>query len=179
MKRWLMVAVLVAISGGALYYSERHKPEKPSHVGPEGMLNAAAGVQREISRIPARVVRLSDQEETQIGDSIAASYGARGGALNAADAATEQYVNDVGRQVAANAYRKLNYRFHYIPQPGFINAFALPGGHVFIGKGLMQLMDSEDELASVLGHEVEHVDHYHCNERVAVEARCGTFRCRG
>lgn len=50
-----------------------------------------------------------------------------------------------------------------------MNAFALPGGHVVIGAGLIELMDSEDELASVLGHEIEHIDHYHCAERVQTE----------
>ncbi|HEX3582913.1 MAG TPA: M48 family metallopeptidase, partial [Thermoanaerobaculia bacterium] len=53
---------------------------------------------------------------------------------------------------------------------GFVNAFALPGGHVFIGAGLVEHMTTEDELAAVLGHEVEHVDHYHCAERLQVEA---------
>jgi predicted Zn-dependent protease len=52
-----------------------------------------------------------------------------------------------------------------------VNAFALPGGHVFIGAGLVAMMDSEDQLAGVLGHEVEHIDHYHCAERVQLEAR--------
>jgi predicted Zn-dependent protease len=83
----------------------------------------------------------------------------------------EKYVNAVGRHVAAHAHRKLDYKFHYLPDADFINAFALPGGQIFIGKGLIALMDSEDELAGVLGHEVEHVDHYDCNERVAIEAR--------
>src|SRR5438309_10241930 len=52
-----------------------------------------------------------------------------------------------------------------------VNAFALPGGHVFVGGGLLRFMDTEDQLAAVLGHEVEHIDHYHCAERVQVEAR--------
>jgi predicted Zn-dependent protease len=41
---------------------------------------------------------------------------------------------------------------------------------VFIGTGLMDLMASEDELANVLAHEIEHIDHYHCVERFQVEA---------
>ena len=50
-----------------------------------------------------------------------------------------------------------------------INAFSLPGGPIYVGEGLLDLMTSEDELASVLGHEIEHIDHYHCAERVQVE----------
>ncbi len=169
MKRWFLVAALAAAALAAIYYSESRHTE--SHVGPEGVLNALAGVQREISRVPARVVRLSDQEESRIGSSMAERYAARSRGATEEDAAAERYVNAVGRAAAAGARRKLDYRFHYIPDAGFINAFALPGGHIFIGKGLLHLMKTEDELASVLGHEVEHVDLYHCNERVSVEAR--------
>jgi len=52
-----------------------------------------------------------------------------------------------------------------------INAFSLPGGPVYIGEGMLDLMMSEDELANVLAHEIEHIDHYHCVERVQLEAK--------
>jgi len=168
MKRWLAVAGLAVIAGLAIFYAERRKPE--SHVGPEAVLNAVAETQREISRVPAHLMRLSDEEEIEIGDSMAARYAsARSGWQEETDAPIEKYINVVGRNVAARARRKLDYKFHYIPDSGFMNAFALPGGHVFIGKGFLLLMDSEDELANVLGHEVEHVDHYHCAEKIQVE----------
>jgi len=67
--------------------------------------------------------------------------------------------------------RNLHYQFHYVPQLSFVNAFALPGGHIFVGAGLLTLMQSEDALAAVLGHEVEHVDLRHCAERVQTEQR--------
>ncbi|HWX54525.1 MAG TPA: M48 family metallopeptidase [Verrucomicrobiae bacterium] len=171
MKRWLVLLALLIAAGAALYYSQRHKTE--TRVGPEGALNALADAQRELSRVPAGLARLSDEEEIRIGDTMATDAAAamRTGWNERTDAAIERYVNVVGRHVAVGAQRKLDYRFHYLPDANFVNAFALPGGHVFIGKGLMLLMDTEDELASILGHEVEHVDRYHCNERVAVEAR--------
>ncbi|HXZ19718.1 MAG TPA: M48 family metalloprotease, partial [Candidatus Acidoferrales bacterium] len=75
----------------------------------------------------------------------------------------------VGEAVKAHAHRQLPYQFHYVADVNFINAFALPGGHVFIGEGLMTLMTTEDALAAVLGHEIEHIDHYHCAERVKLE----------
>jgi len=83
----------------------------------------------------------------------------------------QAYVTWVGTSVSAYAHRKLPYRFHYIPEPNMINAFSLPGGHVFIGGGMIALMRDEDELAAVLGHEVEHVDLRHCAERVQFEAQ--------
>ena len=169
MKRWLILIVILGVSGGALYYSQRQKKETP--VGPEAMLNALAETQREMSRLPAGIVRFSDPDEIRVGDAMAQRYVAQRGKLSAADAEIENYVAEVGRAVAVHARRKLDYRFHYIPSANLVNAFALPGGHVFLGKGMLRLMDSEDELASVLGHEVEHVDNYHCNDRVALEAR--------
>jgi predicted Zn-dependent protease len=57
-----------------------------------------------------------------------------------------------------------------VARPSFVNAFALPGGHVFVGEGLLKLMQSEDALAAVLGHEVEHIDLRHCAERAETEA---------
>jgi predicted Zn-dependent protease len=53
--------------------------------------------------------------------------------------------------------------------PYFINAFTLPDGHVYVGAGLLSYIDSEDELAAVMGHEIEHIDHSHCAERVQQE----------
>jgi predicted Zn-dependent protease len=83
----------------------------------------------------------------------------------------QDYVTAVGRKVAVHARRKFDYKFHYIADESLVNAFALPGGHVFIGKGMVRLMQTEDELASVLGHEVEHIDNYHCVERYQLKAR--------
>lgn len=169
MKRWLGVMALVLIAGAAIFYAERWKTE--SHVGPEAVLNAVAETQREVSRIPAHLTRLSDDEEIEIGDSMAARALASRAWDEAKDAPVEKYINLVGGIIAARAHRKLKYRFHYIPDATYFNAFSLPGGHVFIGKGFLLQMDTEDELASVLGHEVEHIDHYHCVEKIQLETR--------
>ena len=169
MKRLLGLALILISAVAVLYYSQHRRPD--SHVGAEGVLNALADTEREISRIPARLTRLSDAEEVSIGDAMAQSYDAPRGLRTQRDREMQEYVARVGRIVSGRARRKLDYKFHYIADPGFVNAFALPGGHIFIGEGLIRLMDTEDELASVLGHEIEHVDDYHCAERVQVEAR--------
>jgi predicted Zn-dependent protease len=166
MKRLLILAVILAACGVALYYSERHKQEV--RVGPEAVLNALADTQRELSRVPAAATRMSDEEEIRIGNALAEHYTTQ---YANGDPVMQDYVSMVGRKVAGRAHRKFDYKFHYVPEESLVNAFALPGGHVFIGKGLIQLMESEDELASVLGHEVEHIDNYHCVERYQLKAR--------
>lgn len=166
MKRLILLVLVLAAAAAALYYSERHRQE--SRVGPEAVLNALADTERELSRMPAAVTRMSDKEEISIGNTLAKRYSMQYGT---GDATMQDYVTAVGRKVAGRARRKFDYKFHYVPDETLVNAFALPGGHVFIGKGLLRLIETEDELASVLGHEVEHIDNYHCVERYQIKAR--------
>lgn len=161
----------MAAVGAALYFN--HHRQTQVETGPEALTNWAADVSRETSRVPMRVTRLSDAEEVRIGDDMARHQ--LGGRYqqyqySAADLAFEQYLNQVGSALALRTQRKLAYHFYYIPDEHLFNAYALPGGHIVMGKGLMRVLDSEDELAAVLGHEIEHVDRYHCMDRVQVEA---------
>jgi len=166
MRRLIILIVILAAAAAALYYSGRHKQE--ARVGPEAVLNALAETERELSRMPAAVTRMSDEEEIRTGNALAERYSAQYGQ---GDALMQDYVATVGRKVAAHARRKFDYKFHYVPDETLVNAFALPGGHVFIGQGMIRLMQTEDELAGVLGHEVEHIDNYHCVERYQLKAR--------
>ncbi|MGQ5525346.1 M48 family metalloprotease [Chitinimonas sp. PSY-7] len=78
-----------------------------------------------------------------------------------ADAKLQQYVNKVGRWVAQQSDRPdLPWVFGVIDSPA-VNAFAMPGGYVFVSKGLYQQLASEAELAGVLGHEIAHVQQKH------------------
>ena len=172
MKRFLILALLLVGVGAALYFNHRRQTQVDA--GPEALSNWAADLGRETSRVPMRVTRLSDAEEVRIGNDMAQNeLGNRYQQYqySAADLAFEQYLNQVGNRLAQRAKRKLTYHFYFIPDEHLFNAYALPGGHIVVGKGLAQVLDSEDELAAVLGHEIEHVDRYHCMDRVQVEAR--------
>lgn len=75
------------------------------------------------------------------------------------------YVNKVGRRVAANTERAdVAYKFYVLDTP-MVNAFALPGGYVYVSRGLLAQANSEAELAGVLGHEVGHITGRHSAER--------------
>jgi predicted Zn-dependent protease len=160
--------LVLAASAGALYYAQR---EKASHVSANAILELAADAQRDLTRVPMHLTRISDEEEIAIGKELSAQYAAIDQPMSAEQKALQAYVRRVGGTVAAHAHRALPYEFHLIPDGNFINAFALPGGPVYIGEGMARLMMTEDELANVLGHEVEHIDHYHCVERFQVEAK--------
>ncbi len=76
------------------------------------------------------------------------------------------YVEKVGRRALSHIPDKhFDFSFHVADDPT-LNAFCLPGGNIFIFRGLIQLMDSEDELAGVLCHEIGHEQARHFAERV-------------
>lgn len=168
MRNWAGFGAALALLAAGLIWSEAAKPE--AYAGAEPVINFIADSQRELTRLPATFARLPDDEEIAIGRRLETEYVPILVGRSGQDQFVEDYVQTVGARVASHAHRKLPYRFHYIPASNFVNAFALPGGVVFIGGGLMRLMNTEDELAAVLGHEIEHVDHYHCAERVQMEA---------
>jgi predicted Zn-dependent protease len=169
MRRPFALIALLALCGAALYLAERRK--HPDAVSANAVVNMAADWQRDLSRVPLHLTRLSDEEEIRIGDALDEQYTSSRSPANPEQRATEQYINEVGARVAAHARRRLPYRFCLIPDRDLINAFALPGGHVCVGQGLLDKMMSEDELAFVLGHEIEHIDHNHAVERVQIEAQ--------
>lgn len=73
----------------------------------------------------------------------------------------QAYVNKIGQKVAESSHRPdLEYHFTIIDNPD-INAFALPGGYIYINRGLMAYLTSESQLAAVLGHEIGHISARH------------------
>lgn len=97
----------------------------------------------------------SEPEEIAIGQETAATIlGARKLYSNPG---VQRYVNTLGRWLALNTERPdLPWTFAVLDDPGY-NAFAAPGGYVFVTKGLLERMHTEAELAGVLAHEIAHV----------------------
>lgn len=94
-------------------------------------------------------------EEIAIGRDVAARL--LGAAPLADDARMQRYVNNVGRWLASQSERPdLPWQFGVLEAPQ-VNAFAVPGGTIFITRGLLDRMTSEAELAGVLAHEIAHV----------------------
>jgi beta-barrel assembly-enhancing protease len=112
-------------------------------------------------------IAVSDADEVKIGRILAQKYEAENG-IGASEQSRklDAYLQKVGEKVAAGAERKLPYQFHFDANPGFRSAVGLPGGQIYVGAGILAYMDTEDQLAMVLGHEIEHVNLNQCRERL-------------
>ena len=85
----------------------------------------------------------------------------------------QAYVNELGQRLAKQSHRKnLEWHFTVLDSPE-INAFALPGGYVYVTRGLMAYMESEADLAGVIGHEIGHVTARHGAQRATRQQTAG------
>ncbi len=81
------------------------------------------------------------------------------------DAKVQAYVNELGQRLARLSHRQqLQWHFTVLDSPD-INAFALPGGYVYVTRGIMAYLQTEAELAGVMGHEIGHVTARHGAQR--------------
>lgn len=102
---------------------------------------------------------VSQQQEVQIGQQESAQIQQQLPLVQ--DAVINQYVSTLGNQIAQHTSRAdLQWQF-YVVNTDVVNAFALPGGIVYVNRGVLERADRMDELAGVIGHEIEHVVRRH------------------
>jgi beta-barrel assembly-enhancing protease len=114
-------------------------------------------------------VAMSPEQEVAIGVKAAPEMAAQMGGLSQ-NAKARALVARVGAKLAAEsvaAKSPYKFSFHVLADRSTVNAFALPGGPVFITEGLLGRLRTEGELAGVLGHEIGHVIARHSSERLA------------
>jgi beta-barrel assembly-enhancing protease len=131
------------------------------------LLCAASTLLGTAKALEAPNVEVNDAEEVKIGRVLAQKYEAANGiGTSEQSRRIEAYLQTVGEKVASGAERKLPYQFHFDANPMFRSAVGLPGGQIYVGAGILAYMDTEDQLAMVLGHEIEHVNLNQCRERL-------------
>jgi predicted Zn-dependent protease len=123
-----------------------------------GLTRFAAGLTA-CAALSACAGSISQQEEVQIGAQGAQQVNAQLPMLN--DASINAYVNSLGNAIARTTSRAdLDWHFAVVNSE-VINAFALPGGYIYVNRGVLTKASNESELAGVLGHEIEHVVRRH------------------
>ena len=168
MKKVILFVLLatMASGAGAIDLDKLKKLEdkikgavEPSNPAPQAPASAqgAPGAQAPTEQMPAipPIGNVPESDEIKIGRQIAGNL--LGAAPLVKNPALQGYVNRVGRWVASTSERPdLKWTFGVI-ESNDVNAFAAPGGYVFLTRGLYRLLRDESELAGVLGHEIAHV----------------------
>jgi predicted Zn-dependent protease len=131
---------------------------------------ACATVENPVTGRAERTV-MDENQELAVGreqhQQVLAEYGV------VKDSRVQAYVNEVGQRLARSSDRpNLKWTFTVLDSPE-VNAFALPGGYVYITRGIMAYMDSEADLAGVMGHEIGHVTARHGSQRATREQTAG------
>ena len=108
---------------------------------------------------------VSEGQEIQMGEQYAKEVVASMGLVD--DPALQQYVSTLGKQLAAESERpELPWEF-YVIDDAAVNAFAIPGGKIFVTRGMLTHMTDEAELVGVLGHEIGHVTARHSVQQMS------------
>ena len=149
----MRVIIIVAIAGFALFQFFSLPKEKNQFTGREQRLN------------------LNAKEEIVLGLNSAPQMARQFGGLSS-DERARSYVARVGAKLVNDTDADMtpygeNFEFHLLADRKVVNAFALPGGQIFITEALFRLLKTEDELAGVLGHEIGHVVGRHSSEQMA------------
>ncbi|HET7275923.1 MAG TPA: M48 family metallopeptidase [Longimicrobiaceae bacterium] len=116
---------------------------------------------------------VDEQQEQKLGNSLAADLNEHLPLIQ--DPQTSAYVDSMGSALARVSSRPgLDYEF-YVINSNVVNAFALPGGHIYITRGLIERTRSGTELAGVLAHEIGHVAARHGVQKLERELRTGSL----
>jgi predicted Zn-dependent protease len=143
----LVIALVIALVGAISYFSTTSE-------------NPITGEKQHI--------KLKPEEEVTLGRNLAPQMAAQFGGLSSNPA--RDRVKQVGARIVQRSSASKTpylYNFYLLADRQTVNAFALPGGQIFITEALYRLLSSEDELAGVLGHEVGHVLARHSAEQLA------------
>lgn len=115
-------------------------------------------------------VAMTVEQEIELGQQSAPRMAEEMGGVVDPSSSDALVVQKVGRRVVERSEAgksPYQFRFHLLRDPKMINAFALPGGQIFITRGLLYKLSNEAQLAGVLGHEIGHVIHRHSAQHLA------------
>ena len=143
----------------------RHRPGLTARALLAGMALALGACATAVNPVTGRteLTTMSPAREAQLGQQAAAQVEREIGLVR--DPKLVGYVEAIGKRLAAESPRR-DVPYHFaVADMAEANAFALPGGFVYVSRGLVTMANSEDELANVIGHEIGHVAARHAAQR--------------
>lgn len=155
---FLGISLIISISLIAVVLIKGNPPDK---VSLDSVSDVVESVIHHVDKAARIATEISDKEEMKVGNRMHKLTIRYRSIRNLEGSPLDKYVTDVGNEVAKNVKRKgIKYKFH-IADYWSPNAYASPGGHIYVTIGLLKQLDSEAELAAILGHEIIHVDAKH------------------
>jgi beta-barrel assembly-enhancing protease len=145
----LLIAIAIALVGWFMYMNQVE-------------VNPVTGKKQHVAISPDQEIKLGLESAPQMSREM-------GGEVPSSDPRAQVVVN-LGDYLVRNTIAKKSpwqFKFHLLADDKTINAFALPGGQIFITLGLLDKLENEAELAGVLGHEMGHVIERHTAEQMA------------
>jgi predicted Zn-dependent protease len=116
-----------------------------------------------------QVPALTLEEERKLGDQVVREVAAKFTLIQ--DPVLLTYLNQLGQEtLRAAGPQPYPFRF-YLLKDSQLNAFSVPGGHIFISTGIVEIMDSEAELGGLIGHEIAHITAHHISRRMEKEKK--------
>ncbi|MBX7043331.1 MAG: M48 family metalloprotease [Ignavibacteria bacterium] len=147
-KAKLLIAAVIAVIAIISYYSKTQ-------------VNPVTGEKQRVSLTPQQEIVLGLQSAPEMINQM-------GGEVR--DPKINNYVESVGQKIVSGTEAgrsEYKFDFHVLADQNTVNAFALPGGQIFITMGLLKMLENEDQLAGILGHEIGHVIGRHGAEQMA------------
>ena len=138
-------------------------------VGIFKFITGTTAIRREVTGHEPHVAKVSPEGEIRVGLALAPEVIRQFGG-EVADPKATGLVRRVGQRIVDSTSVRATpcrFRFHLLRDDQTINAFALPGGQIFITAGLLKLLKNEEQLAGVLGHEIGHVVARHSIQQLA------------
>lgn len=145
----LIMALLIVVIGFVMYMSKSEE-------------NPITGEKQHVSLTPAQEIRLGLQSAPEMAAKM-------GGEVSSSDPRAQE-VQRMGQKIVQDSKARKGpwkFQFHLLADPKTINAFALPGGQIFITLGLYNKLQNEAQLAGVLSHEIGHVIQRHSAQQMA------------
>ena len=133
----------------------------------KSQVNPITGRKQQVGMTPQEEVALGLQSAPQMAAEFGGEY---------RDPKAQELVKRIGQSLVTNTEARespYQFDFHVLADPETINAFAVPGGQIFITMGLLKRLKTEDQLAGVLGHEMGHVVGRHSAQQMAKQELMG------
>lgn len=162
--RLILTVLLIAAGSALIILLVLVKPKTPLDHTYAPAFQLLGRSTKTLDRALTRVIPVNEVDEARYGEAIAQRYESP----NDKKSPEGKYLNDLMKDISGFKKKKFAYRVFVVDNAG-PNAFAMPGGVIFVTRGLLSTLRSESELAAILAHEMGHIELGHCFDAVRFE----------